>query len=68
MGKGAVVSVSKRQKLNTKSSTKAELVGVDDVLPQVIWTRNFLLAQGWGVHKSIVYQDNKSAILWEMTN
>ena len=28
-----------KQNLNTKSSTEAELVGVDDVLTQVIWTQ-----------------------------
>ena len=65
LGGGAVFSFSKKQKLVTKSSTEAELVGVDDVLPQVIWTRNFLLAQGWAVNDTVVYQDNTSAILLE---
>lgn len=64
-GKGAIISVSKKQKLNTKSSTEAELVGVDDILPQVLWTRQFLLHQGWDVKNNIVFQDNKSAILLE---
>jgi hypothetical protein len=49
----------------TKSSTEAKLVGVSDVLPQVIWTRIFLVAQGYDVRDSLVYQDNKSAILLE---
>ena len=40
-------------------------MGVDDVLPQVLWTWNFLLAQGWEVNETIVYQDNKSATLLE---
>ena len=65
MGKGAIFSFSKKQKLNTKSSTEAELVGVDDVLPQVLWTRKFLMAQGCEVGDNIVYQDNQSAILLE---
>jgi hypothetical protein len=42
LGKGSVYSTSVRQKLSTKSSTEAELVGVDDVMQQVIWTRYFL--------------------------
>jgi hypothetical protein len=46
-----------------KSSTKAELVGVDDVMPQIIWTRYFLEAQGHGVRKSKIYQGNQSAML-----
>jgi len=31
MGKGAITTKSCKQKLNTKSSTTAELVGADDV-------------------------------------
>jgi hypothetical protein len=41
------------------------LVGVDDVMPQIIWTRYFLEAQGYGVRKSKIYQDNQSAMLME---
>lgn len=40
---------SVRQKLVGRSSTEAELIGVHDVLPQILWTRNFLLSQGWPV-------------------
>jgi Reverse transcriptase (RNA-dependent DNA polymerase)/Zinc knuckle len=65
LGKGSVYSASTRQKLNTKSSTEAELVAVDDVMPLVLWTRYFLDAQGYGVKENIVYQDNQSAILLE---
>jgi hypothetical protein len=65
MGSGAIVGVSKKQKLNTKSSTECELVGVDDVMPQVLWTRYFIEAQGYKVSEAVVYQDNQSAILLE---
>jgi hypothetical protein len=41
------------------------LVGVDDGMPLVIWTRNFLTAQGFKVKDNVVYQDNQSAILLE---
>ena len=65
LGKGAVYSRSTKQKINTKSSTESELVGVDDILPQILWTNQFMRAQGWGMKETIVYQDNKSAILLE---
>jgi hypothetical protein len=65
LGKGSVYSTSTQQKLNTKSSTEAELVGVDDVMPLILWTRYFLDAQGYGVNENTVFQDNQSAILLE---
>lgn len=44
LGKGALYGMpSTLQKLNTKSMTaEAELVGVNDVMPQILWTRYFL--------------------------
>ena len=63
LGSGAIQAISKKQKVNTRSSTEAELVAVDDVLAQVLWTRNFLRAQGFEVSDNIVYQDNKSTML-----
>jgi Reverse transcriptase (RNA-dependent DNA polymerase) len=65
LGKGTIYGTSTRQKLNTKSSTEAELVGVNDVMPQILWTQYFLEAQGYGVEDSIIYQDNQSSILLE---
>jgi hypothetical protein len=65
LGKGTIYNTSTRQKLNTKSSTESELVGVNDVMPQILWTRYFLEAQGYGVKDSIIYQDNQSSILLE---
>ena len=64
-GHGAVQSISRKQKLNTKSSTEAELVGVDDVSVMILWTKVFLEEQGYHIDKNILYQDNKSAILLE---
>ena len=58
---GAYVQ-SRKHKLNTKSSTEAKLIGVDDVLTQVIWTRYFLKEQGYMIHDNVIYQDNQSAI------
>jgi hypothetical protein len=63
LGKGAVYGMSTRQKINTKSSTEAELVGANDVMPQLLWTQYFLLEQGYTSTETVLYQDNKSAIL-----
>ena len=65
LGKGCVYSTSGKHKLNGKSSTEAELVAVSDVLPQVLWTKNFVEAQGHDLGTPTVYQDNQSAIKLE---
>ena len=48
-GHGSIISISKNQKLNTKSSTEAELIGAYNTMPQMLWTRYFLEAQGYGI-------------------
>eukprot|EP00957_Ditylum_brightwellii_P032430 2457020-Ditylum_brightwellii.AAC.1 len=63
LGKGSVYSMSTKQKINTKSSTEIELVGVNDALPMMLWTQYFIEAQGYDVDRSIVFQDNKNAML-----
>ena len=37
LGHGSVLSISSKQKINTKSSTEAKLVGVDDAMTFVMW-------------------------------
>ena len=63
MGEGAVISISKKQKMNTQSSTEAELVAADDCMGMILWTRLFLEAQGYQVNDNILFQDNQSTIL-----
>jgi len=64
LGKGSAITTSAKQKLNTRSSTEAELVGADDIVVQAVWATHFLEAQGYKTENTI-YQDNKSAILLE---
>ena len=64
-GIGGLVAKSTKQKLNTKSSTEAELVGASDYLPNTIWVKMFLEAQGHKIEKSYFEQDNESAIKLE---
>ena len=65
LGTGAIMCKSTKQKLNTKSSTEAEVVGASDFLPATIWARMFLTHQGYELTDNLFMQDNKSAILLE---
>ena len=70
LGKGAVMAMSTKQKLNTTSSTEAELVGVSDSLAFNMWCTYFFKAQGQAIGdgnvtiggRNILYQDNESCI------
>ena len=62
LGKGPIYCKSSVQKLNSTSSTEAELIALSDSTTQVLWTRNFLLEMGYDVGPATVYQDNKSTI------
>ena len=63
MGEGTLQSMSSKQKLNTRSSCESELVGTDDAITKILWTKLFMDWQGYIIRKNILYQDNKSTIL-----
>ena len=65
LGWGTVHTKSSKQKLNTKSSTEAEVVGMSDYVPYTIWFVNFLQAQGYEIVSNTIFQDNQSAIRME---
>ena len=62
MGYGIVHGKSGKQKINVKSSTETELVGVSEYLPYNIWIMMFMNEQGYSITNNVVYQDNQSAI------
>ena len=68
LGTGALIAMSTKQKLNTNSSTEAELVGVSDSMPFNVWATYFFKAQGREVadyklgKRNILLQDNESCI------
>jgi hypothetical protein len=64
-GQGMAMSYSWKQKINTKSSTEAELVGVDGSLGCILWARYFMMEQGFKMEASLIYQDNMSVMLLE---
>ena len=65
LGHGIFHHKSSKQKLNTKSSTEAELVGASDYIAWTLWTKRFLEEQGFKLLRNVFYQDNESAIKLE---
>ena len=57
MGKGEILSLSRKQKLNTARSTEAELVGITDELGLIMWVKYFMEAQGYNIDSNILFQD-----------
>jgi hypothetical protein len=62
---GAVASCLNKQKCNTKSSTKTEIIAVHDKLSDVIWMRYSVECQGYDINECIIFQDNTSALSLE---
>jgi hypothetical protein len=60
-----IVSDSTKQKVNSRSSTEAELIGVDDRISKILWTKRFIEYQGFKVKLNIIYQDNTSTMRLE---
>jgi hypothetical protein len=66
LGKGAIQTISTKQKVNSRSSTEAELISIDDIIAKVIWTKSFLEAQGYDVKENVIYRDNQSSMKLEI--
>ena len=64
-GQGSALSASRKQRINTRSSTEGEVIAVDDFIGMVLWTNNFLAEQGYVIERNILFQDNRSAMLLE---
>ena len=61
MGNGAVIASTCKQKINTRSSTEAKLVAVNDNAAILLWTHLFVKAQGYEPNITML-QDNQSTI------
>jgi hypothetical protein len=60
-GKGMILCSSTKQKNNSRSSTEAELNGLDDKVAKILWCKLFLDSQGVESVTKIM-QDNQSTI------
>ena len=70
-----MLSISAKQKINTKSSTEAELVSVDDAMTFVMWMKHFFESQVRSIDANsllkplgsniTIKKDNRSAIQLE---
>ena len=63
VGTGSIYTMLSKQKLVSHSSTKAELIGMYDIMPQMVWVANFLQSQGISLICVILIQDNMSSFL-----
>jgi hypothetical protein len=60
-----IISDSTKQKVNSRSSTEAELIGVEDKISKILWARRSIKYQGFKVKLNIIYQDNTSTMKLE---
>ena len=65
LGKGCITSGSLKQKVNSRSTTQAELIASDDLIDKVVWIQLFIQAQGFNC-KALVDRDNTSTLKLEM--
>jgi hypothetical protein len=75
LGQGALMSMFLKQKINTKSSTEAKLVAVDDAMNFVEWIQLFVEEQTKSLEDrsiikkfridTVIQQDNTSTIQLE---
>ncbi len=63
LGRGSPMSFARGQNINVRSSTKEELVGVDDAITSIMLGKHFIEAQAYDVTHNILYQYHKSTIL-----
>jgi hypothetical protein len=54
---------SKKQKLVSRSSTEAELIALNEGLPEVIWAKQFMENMGISQKMITVFEDNTSTII-----
>ena len=62
LGVGTLHCRSTKQRINSRSSTETEVIGVSEYLPYNVWLLLFLKAQGYDLMSNVLFQDNQSTI------
>ena len=65
LGRGSIIDTSQKQKINTRSSTEAKVVGCDDEVTRMQWAQFFAGAQGYSC-KTVLHQDNEATMRLEL--
>ena len=65
MGYSIIHVNDSKHKINVKSSTETELVGVSEYIPYNLWLKMFLEEQIYIITDNMIFQDNKIVILVE---
>ena len=66
LGKGAVGRKSIKHSIKLRRSTESGIIVVDNHMPNVLYTLQFLWGQGFKSIKNILYQENQSEIPMEI--
>ena len=53
-GRGCPMNISSKQKINTQSSTEAELVAINDAMALVLWCQLFIMGQGFKIQDNTI--------------
>jgi hypothetical protein len=62
LGDGVIQASSTKQIVNSRSTTEAELISMDNILSRVLWTKLFMEAQGCKIIENVVVlRDNACA-------
>ena len=67
LGWGMVHARVSKQKINAKSSTETEVIGVSEYVPFKIWLTIFFRTEGYKLKDKVLYQDNMNAIRMKKT-
>ena len=64
LGRGPILAKSQKQRVVSKSSAEAELIGTSDISSLLAWEQDFMSYQGYKdeVHPATLHEDNTSAI------